>query len=200
MACGNIVIAGGTIHATGGDYAAGIGGGYKSACGTITISGGTVTAVGGRSAAGIGSGAISGASCGAVTIGPGINRVVATCGLTGSGAEAILSASPIGAGRYGTCDGVTLVGDLSDETRDGGQTRVVRHASGASEATGFDAWADENGVAGAWNEKDASGIANVFRYAFDKPIGAFSDPPLLGIAFNAEGRAVVKTPAKAGVT
>ncbi len=38
--CGNTVINGGTITATGGGMAAGIGGGYQSSCGTITISSG----------------------------------------------------------------------------------------------------------------------------------------------------------------
>ncbi|MCR5839658.1 MAG: DUF1565 domain-containing protein, partial [Kiritimatiellae bacterium] len=46
---------------------------------------------------------------------------------------------------------------------------------------------------GAWNEKGADGIYNVFRYAFDKPVGAFADPPLLGISFDEQGRAVIKT-------
>lgn len=49
--CGNIIINGGTITATGGYYAAGIGCGGTSSgnpsCGDITINGGTVTAIGG---------------------------------------------------------------------------------------------------------------------------------------------------------
>ena len=55
LSCGNIVINGGTVTATGGDYAAGIGG-VDGSCGAITISGGTVTATGGNDGAGIGSG------------------------------------------------------------------------------------------------------------------------------------------------
>jgi len=51
-----------------------------------------------------------------------------------------------------------------------------------------------NGVSGAWNETDALGIHNVFRYAFDKPTGAFENPPLLGIAFASDGTALVLTP------
>ena len=57
---GNIVIAGGTITAQGGKYAAGIGGGYvennSATGGNITITGGTVTATGGYGGAGIGTG------------------------------------------------------------------------------------------------------------------------------------------------
>ena len=59
---------------------------------------------------------------------------------------------------------------------------------------GYADWAAANGVTGAWDATDASGIHNVFRYAFDKPTGAFDDPPLLDIAFDADGRPVVLTP------
>jgi hypothetical protein len=57
----------------------------------------------------------------------------------------------------------------------------------------YDAWAAANGVSGAWNETDALGVHNVFRYAFDNPAGAFDDPPLLDIAIEGD-RVVVKTP------
>jgi len=54
--CGSIVISGGTVEATGGQYGAGIGLGYSYECGLgdITISGGTVTATGCDGAPGIG--------------------------------------------------------------------------------------------------------------------------------------------------
>ena len=58
----------------------------------------------------------------------------------------------------------------------------------------YDAWANANGVSGAWNEKGTDGIYNVFRYSFNRPTGAFVDPPLLGISFDEQGRAVIKTP------
>jgi len=63
---GNIVVQGGTIRATGGQYSAGIGSGCGMSCGDITISGGMVTALGGPSAAGIGSGYH--AKCGNISI------------------------------------------------------------------------------------------------------------------------------------
>ena len=45
-----------------------------------------------------------------------------------------------------------------------------------------------------WSRCDmGDGIANVFRYAFDKP-GDFGGTPLLDIAFGLDGKAVVKTP------
>lgn len=70
-AAGNIVITGGTIHATGGENAPGIGAGSES-CGTITITGGTVEAVAGpntsdSNAAAIGTNGLY-SSCGAISI------------------------------------------------------------------------------------------------------------------------------------
>lgn len=51
-------------------------------------------------------------------------------------------------------------------------------------------WAGEHGIEGAWDEKDAHGVANVFRYLFDAPDGV----PSLGIRVNEAGRVVVTTP------
>lgn len=70
MACGNIVIQGGSITATGGDDSAGIGGARNGNCGDITITGGVtrVTARrGGDEAKSIGAG--HDGTCGTVTIG-----------------------------------------------------------------------------------------------------------------------------------
>jgi hypothetical protein len=77
--CGNILISGGTINATGGEEAAGIGGGIKSGtyvnqCGTITITAGvtSVTATKGQQAPNsIGAGL--GGTCGTVSIASGAN-------------------------------------------------------------------------------------------------------------------------------
>ena len=57
----------------------------------------------------------------------------------------------------------------------------------------YEIWAAANGVAGAWDETDASGIHNVFRYVFGQPTGAFTNPPLIDIEIE-DGNAVVKTP------
>ena len=54
----------------------------------------------------------------------------------------------------------------------------------------YDLWAAANGL-GAWNATDASGIHNVFRYAFGKPTDDFV---LLGISFNDDGKVVILTP------
>jgi hypothetical protein len=67
--CGNIVMEGGTIQATGGKWAAGIGSGNNGSCGNITIKN-TVTSVtatkGSYAPYSIG---VNGGSCGTVTIG-----------------------------------------------------------------------------------------------------------------------------------
>ena len=76
--CGNIVIESGSITATGGNNAAGIGSGYSSSCGNITISGGTVKATGGNNAAGIGTG--DNGTCGSITITNGVKEVIAKKG------------------------------------------------------------------------------------------------------------------------
>jgi hypothetical protein len=56
ISSGLINISGGTVDATGGYFGAGIGGGYLGSVGTINISGGTVDATGGDYGAGIGGG------------------------------------------------------------------------------------------------------------------------------------------------
>ena len=80
--CGTIVIEGGTITATGGENAAGIGCGNGSDCDGVTIKGGTVTATGGTTAAGIGS-AQTESSCGDILISGG--TVTATGGVYAAG-------------------------------------------------------------------------------------------------------------------
>ena len=81
LSCGDITINGGRIVATGGDYAAGIGGGSDGYGGKITINGGIVNAIGGNYAAGIGGGYKS--SGGQVIIEGG--TVIAAGGANGAG-------------------------------------------------------------------------------------------------------------------
>lgn len=111
---GNIVINGGTVNATAGFGAAGIGAGYgngtssSNECGDITINGGTVIATGGFGAAGIGTGAADGSTnkCGTITIGTGVTSVTATMG--------VLSSYSIGIGGNNTgtqtCGTITIGG------------------------------------------------------------------------------------------
>ena len=51
-------------------------------------------------------------------------------------------------------------------------------------------WATLYGL-GSWDAADMSGIHNIFRYVFDIPMGAITNPPLLSISFDANGRVVI---------
>lgn len=140
---GNIVINGGEISAMGGLMGAGIGSGAGMTCGNIVINGGFIAAVGGSGGAGIGSG--SGGSCGSIAIKGGIIAHALGCGYgvnasagigsgasgkcgvimfgdgTGNFAAAALSeglASPIGAGKNGSCDAVIDRDTLAAEGRE----------------------------------------------------------------------------------
>ena len=105
-ACGDIVIKGGTINATGGSTGgAGIGSGFGGTCGAITISGGTVNANGGYGSAGIGSGNNTGSSCGAITISGG------TVTANGGG-----YAAGIGGGYFATYTTITISGGTVEAT------------------------------------------------------------------------------------
>ena len=94
--------------------------------------------------------------------------------------------NPIGADEEDMCVGVSVSQLLSDDH--GKPTRTIE---GGISASTYEAWAEANRITGAWNDKDAYGIYNVFRYAFDKPMGDFA---LIGIEFNDAGKAVVVTP------
>ena len=82
----------------------------------------------------------------------------------------------------------------------GQSVRPVRGFAGCSaggvvtyDPSPYETWAAANDVEGAWDETDASGIHNVFRYVFGQPTGAFTNPPLIDIEIE-DGNAVVKTP------
>ena len=99
---GALIIHGGKIVASGGQYGAGIGGGYMGNGGIVTIYGGAITAAGGRRAAGIGGGEqynSTGGNGGEVTIFGG--TVTATGGYNGAG---------IGGGNVGSGGTVTIHG------------------------------------------------------------------------------------------
>jgi len=80
---GVLIIQSGSIDAVGGNYGAGIGGGYEKPGGIITIEGGTINATGGGCAAAIGGGAISANTGCIITINGGM--VNATGGTEGAG-------------------------------------------------------------------------------------------------------------------
>ncbi len=107
-ACGNITISGGTITAQGGECGAGIGSGQSCECGNINITGGTVTAQGGRYGAGIGSG-YENSSCGTVTITSGVTRVTATKGMD---APCSIGKGADGSSTTSSCGTVTIGGNV----------------------------------------------------------------------------------------
>jgi hypothetical protein len=132
LSCGHIIIESGTIEATGGKNAAGIGGGQgdpgsSTSCGNITISGGTVTATGGKNAAGIGSGQRP-ASCGTITINNG--TVTATGGAFAAG---------IGSGYGATCGKITISGGTVTATGSNGLIGSMTYAGGAGIGSGIGA-------------------------------------------------------------
>ncbi len=188
--CGDITISGGTVTATGGAFGAGIGSGGKggdpdigTGCGDITISGGTVTATGGKGAAGIGSGGKNWQNgtmtravfCGDITIAETVTKVTATRGADGYYPGLTLIPAIIGAGiaedpngNAPTCGTVSIAPELTITEANNGSTWIIE--KGGAAQSGYAAWAADNGVTGAWNEK-SDGVYNVFRYAFDVPSG-----------------------------
>ncbi|MBQ4212427.1 MAG: hypothetical protein II651_04570, partial [Selenomonas sp.] len=111
-ACDKITISGGTVKATGGTDAAGIGSGTGTeGCGAITISGGTVTATGGNGNGGAGIGTGNDGSCGNITITTGVTKVTATKG--SSADNSIGKATNHGNGNCGTVTIGGVVGAIS---------------------------------------------------------------------------------------
>ena len=98
-----------TVQGGNGGAGIGTNGSYTYTCGDITISGGTVNATGGIGAAGIGNGATDSGvilTCGNITIGAGVTSVTA-CG--GSSIGYLGSGSPIGMGGNDSNDPGTQV-------------------------------------------------------------------------------------------
>lgn len=140
LSCGNIVINGGTVTATGDYGGAGIGTGraeglYGSSpsitCGDITINGGTVIATGSDGGAGIGTGlsyqdgGTASNRCGNITIGTGVTSVTATKGSN--------SPNSIGKGEAAndgtqTCGTITIGGTIywdGSDYKNGGETYLT---------------------------------------------------------------------------
>ena len=102
----DITIAGGKVAATGGDYGAGIGGGFFGNGNDITITGGKVTATGGDYGAGIGGGNQGNGSNITITDG----EVAATGGTNGAG---------IGGGLRKNGEKITVSGDATLKVQGG---------------------------------------------------------------------------------
>ena len=112
----------GSLTATGGNSAAGIGSGSRGEAGDITIDGADVTANGGSSAAGIGSGSYG--EAGDITISGGAD-VTATGGSSSAG---------IGSGSYGEVGDITITDSDIDST--GGDFAAGIGASSSSSTAG----------------------------------------------------------------
>ena len=122
--CGNIVIEAGTINASSYGGGAGIGGGDYGSCGNITITGGNITAKpGGGQGAGIGSG--YGASCGNINITGGI--INATGGYRAAG---------IGGGWYGSCGDITITDGVTSLTATTGENATNSIGAGNDGSVG----------------------------------------------------------------
>ncbi len=138
----------GALTATGGDYAAGIGGNFDDG-GVVTINGGTVTATGGYCGAGIGGGAYS--TGGMVTINGG--KVIAAGGVGGAGIGSGYDDGSIGTdGGVVTINGGTVTATGGDYAAGigggrGGEGGVVTINGGTVTATGCRI-VDKNGGAG----------------------------------------------------
>lgn len=112
----------GSLTATGGNSAAGIGSGSRGEAGDITVDGADVTATGGGSAAGIGSGNYG--EAGDITISGGAD-VTATGGSSSAG---------IGSGSYGEVGDITITDSDIDST--GGTFAAGIGASSSSSVAG----------------------------------------------------------------
>ena len=138
----DITITGGEVTANGGEYAAGIGGGVGGDGSNITITGGEVTANGGEYAAGIGGG----------NVGDGSSITITGGKVTANGGE---YAAGIGGGKHndllggGDGSGITISG--GDVTANGGE-----HAAGIG---GGDHGSGSNITISGGNTKAAGGNA-----------------------------------------
>ncbi|MBR3542798.1 MAG: hypothetical protein IKN82_03755 [Treponema sp.] len=103
--CGTIVIEGGTVTATSGVCAAGIGSCQGGSCGPISITGGTVTAKSVQGAAGVGTGQGDESKCGAITVANTVTKFTAT--------KADGAIDSVGRGKNGgACGAVTIGGTV----------------------------------------------------------------------------------------
>ena len=144
----------GKLSATGGDNAAGIGGGDKGAGGTITINGGAVTANGGNNGAGIGGGGggTDGGAGGTITVNGG--TVTATGGTSGAGIGGGGASVVGGAGGTITVNGGAVTANSGKYGA--GIGGGYQGASGASSITG--GTVNANGNVGGSSDDGGAGI------------------------------------------
>ena len=156
----NITIKGGTINATGGGSAAGIGAGGNYGASNITITGGKVTAIGGLYAAGIGGG-ISGDGSN-ITI-SGDAQVTAVGGESGAG---------IGGGRSCNGSNIKISGDAQVKVK-GGTPDKEHRGEGAAIGNGGRYYNN----AGDEVTPDTSGLTVDGKIEYYEPGADFSGTP-----------------------
>jgi|GEM_PF-2264807 len=142
-----------TLNATGGDSAAGIGGGYYGNAGNITIAGGNVTATGGSSGAGIFSSNIT-ISGGDVTAAGGSSGAgIGSSNITISGGDVTATGGSDSTGIDGdtvTISGGTIIANGGNDRGAGigGGNGTISISSGTVTATGG---ASGAGIGGGWS-------------------------------------------------
>ena len=178
--------------------------------GSIYIVGGAVTAYGGIGAAAIGSSDFRGANeYTRLEIGPDVVKVVAAApGGTFYGvayqhshligpADSCRSASQ-GGGFSIDPSLVAVDTEMELPYYDTTQTYLVRTLAPDRIGAAFDAWkAEQNAqganLSGAWDATDANGVANAFRYVFDRADAAFAGVVIIGFEADGEGAVAIQT-------
>ena len=136
---------GGSLEATGGEYGAGIGGGYKGDGSAITIDGATVTAKGGYEGAGIGGG----------DGGSGTNITITDATVTAQGGKL---AAGIGGGWLKDGTGITITGSEVNAT--GGDSAAGIGGSNGGSGTGITITGSEVNATGGDSAAGIGGGSN----------------------------------------
>ena len=182
--------------------------------GSIYIVGGTVTAYGGfTSTAAIGASRIAGNNqYTRLAIGPGVVKVVAICPsgyyYTGEyiqndhsgliGPESARRPDSQGGGFSIDPSLVAVDTEMELPYYDTTQTYLVRTLAPDRIGAAFDAWkAEQNAqganLSGAWDATDANGVANAFRYVFDRADAAFAGVVIIGFEADGAGAVAIQT-------
>ena len=167
----------GSLTATGGNYGAGIGGGYEGSGSNIAIEGGKVKAIGGTHGAGIGGGfggsgsniAIEGGKVEASSVGGGAGigggSIGSGSGITVSGGEVTaqggVGGAGIGGGISGTGSDVTISGDAQVKVQ-GGTTGRDWH-KGAAIGNGGTPTTDGNEVSPNTSDLKVGGFIQIYE-------------------------------------
>ena len=175
----------GSLEAAGGNYGAGIGGGYEQDVSDITIEGGDITATGGKGGAGIGGG--SGGSGSDITI-----RGDAQVAANGGDANGGKAGAGIGGGQSGSGSKITIEGNAQVEANGGNGGAGIGggwHSLGGEEITiGGNAQVEANGgTNGAGIGGGNMGYGTGITIKDDAQVNATSDGLGAGIGGGSNG-------------